>query len=81
MSIYHTDKEAFGALPNGTRVVKKNSEPDDAHTDGETGTIRGSIGAAGSADGICYGYFVEWDNLPGIPVFIVDTRIEVWKSN
>ena len=27
-------------------------------------------------DQATWGYFVEWDDLPGLPVFIASTRIE-----
>ena len=83
-----TDK---GRWPKGTRVKKVQSEPGDAHRDGALGTIVGALGPAspsqraeliielakkgvnGDAE---YFYWVEWDDMLGIPVGIADYRIE-----
>lgn len=77
--------EAPGALPNGTRVEKINSEPGDAHPDGTQGRVVGSWGPLDDETkeqlkekGLppCdYFYFVEWDDIPDIPVGIADRRI------
>jgi hypothetical protein len=54
-----TRQQAKGALANGTRIVKVNSEPGDAHPDGTPGVILGSISHPAIWDGaVCY--FVEW---------------------
>lgn len=54
-------------------VEKINSEPGDAHQNGEIGTVRSVVGPTprdiptqrGVIPKGTYGYFVEWDNLPG----------------
>lgn len=70
-SVAFTTEQAAGAWPNGTRVQKKNSKTDDGHADGALGTVLGSIGAGG-----LLGYFVEWDDRPGLPVFTAGPRLE-----
>jgi len=64
-------EQAEGAWPNGTRVFKTIYKESDAHQVGAKATVVGSLGPA---NGI-YGYFVEWDDMPGIPVFVAGTRI------
>jgi len=67
-----------GALPNGARVSKTNSEPGDGHQDGARGTILGSVADPDNADPEIakqIGYFVEWDDRPGLPVAIASHRI------
>jgi hypothetical protein len=64
-------QQAPGAIPNGTRVQKCNTEPRDDHQDGALATVLGSVGPVNGM----YGYFVEWDDWPGIPVFIRGNRI------
>lgn len=66
----HTTDEAPGAMKNGTRAMKKNSVPMDAHGDGARCTIVGSV-----RDGDEIGYFVEWDDWPGIACGIVASRL------
>lgn len=69
---------APGAWANGMRVEKIGSEADDTHVDGSLATIVGSVGPIPFEDGSNgYGYFVHWDDLPGLPVFIADTRIKL----
>jgi hypothetical protein len=68
--ILPTTEQAAGAWPNGTRVEKANSCETDAHRDGALGTVRGSIAAGGYL-----GYFVEWDDLSGVPVFVAAPRL------
>lgn len=65
-----SDAEAPGAWPNGTRVRKICSSSGDKHTDGALAYVRGSLGAGGMV-----GYFVEWDDLPLVPVFIAGLRL------
>jgi len=62
-----------GAIPNGTRIMKQNSKPDDGNQDGTLGTVLGSIGHPEAG----IGYFVEWDTAPKTAVFIQDKRIKV----
>ena len=56
-----TTAEYENAWPNGSRVIKANSDPCDATKNDERGTIRGSIGnpELGAM------YFIEWDYRPG----------------
>ncbi len=80
-----------GRWPKGTRVKKGHSKPGDTHQDGALGTIVGAWGPAtasqraetiidlaknGINGDIEYIYWVEWDDMPGIPVAITDNRIE-----
>lgn len=61
---------ARGAMPNGMRAKKANSVGDDYHKDGDLATVLSSHGPI-DQDGVAiYGYFVEWDSHPGVPVFI-----------
>jgi len=72
--------EAEGAIPNGARVRKCNSEPGDSFSDGAMGTVLSSIAVlpelAHLAPGSDYAYFVEWDEIPGVPVGVLSRRIE-----
>lgn len=68
--IAFTREQAAGAWSNGTRVQKTNSDRADTHRDGALGTVIGSIGAGGLV-----GYFVEWDDKPGVPVFVAGPRL------
>jgi len=80
-----------GRWPKGTRVRKVNTRPGDTHQDGALGTIVGALGpvtASQRAEAIIdlakngingdveYIYWVEWDDIPGIPVAVADDRIE-----
>ena len=80
-----------GRWPKGTRVKKVRSDPGDTHQDGALGTIVGAWGPLSASqraeiiidlankvpepDIECL-YWVEWDDIPGIPVAIADYRIE-----
>jgi hypothetical protein len=64
-------------LAKGTLVEKINSVPgNDGHGDGALATV---VGVFPAPDDFVkehgYGYFVEWQDLPGVPVFISGTRI------
>ena len=80
-----------GRWPKGTRVRKVCSQPGDAHEDGALGTIVGALGPTspgqraeliielakkGVNGDVEYFYWVEWDDMLGIPVGIADCRIE-----
>lgn len=65
-----TRNEALGAWRNGTRVRKRNSQPDDATTDGTLGTVLGSIG-----DAEVLFYFVEWDDKPRFAVGVMAAKV------
>ncbi len=80
-----------GEWPKGTRVRKVRSEPRDTHQDGALGTIVGAWGPLPAIDRaelipelakkgitedvVCL-YWVEWDDIPGVPVAIADYRLE-----
>ena len=74
------DKQAPGAIPNGRRVKKVNSDPKDRNQDGALGTITQSIGGPEPVfiDGkVCnYMYSVKWDNEPENIVACCDDKIE-----
>ena len=76
MEVVFTSKEAPGALRNGTIVEKVNSESGDSHQDGARATAMGSVGPV-DIPGVPtrYGYFVVWDDMPGLPVWIAGHRI------
>lgn len=65
-----------GAITNGTRVVKIQSEAGDAHPVGSLATVLGSVGHPG----IGIGYFVEWDDQPRMAVFVAGVKIERAKE-
>lgn len=76
MAASYIRDEAPGAWPNGTRVVKLVQEPTDAHAVGAEAVVLGSLGPASYMQHqSIYGYFVEWDDTPGIPCFVLSTRI------
>lgn len=66
--------------PQGTLVEKINSVPgEDGHQDGALATIVRALGpfppVVAEQCGSTYGYFVEWNDFPGIPVFIGGHRV------
>lgn len=70
-----------GAIKNGTRVRKTNAAPKDAHHNGDTGVVMSSpypaIQDPDGPDGkMVFGYFVAWDDMPGVPIFVSGRRIE-----
>lgn len=58
-------------LALGTRIEKTNSDAGDGHADGAPGRV---VAVLGPVADLC-GYFIEWDDLPGLPVFIGPDRI------
>lgn len=74
--------QAEGAIPNGTRIIKRNSEEGDSTPDGTGGVILGSINGvkagvpAAIANGVTYLYFVEWDDKPKVAIGTVDKKVE-----
>jgi hypothetical protein len=75
-----TTEEAPGAIPNGTRVQKIAGDPTDAHVIGDLATVIGSMGPA-ELDGVSvYGYFVHWDDMPEVPVFVAGIKIAEVKE-
>lgn len=66
---------AEGAIPNGARVRKVNSEPSDGNPDGTLGTVLGSFSDPEVQDGAVV-YFVEWDSRPGMAVGVMERKVE-----
>jgi len=80
-----------GRWPKRTRVTKVCSQSGDAHEDGALGTIVGALGPTSPSqraelipelakqgiteDVVCI-YWVEWDDISGVPVAITDYRLE-----
>lgn len=67
---YVTD-QAPGAYANGSKLAKINSEGFDAHGDGDVCTVIGSVLAPNGE----IGYFVEWEDMPGLATFITAERV------
>jgi len=70
--------------PRGTRVEKVGSHEGDGHKNGALATISEYFGPIpadiiGSTGEVIpkgtFGYFVYWDDLPGVPVFVAGHRI------
>lgn len=74
----YTRDEVPGAIPNGTRVMKCNSEETDTHQDGALCTVVGSIEMSDTGK---LAYFVEWDDMKGIAVGIAAHRIKRVEQN
>jgi len=70
----YTKQQADGAWPNGARVYKVNSQPDDATPDGTGGTILGSVDVRDMKKAATFAYFVIWDDKPGLPIGVADTN-------
>lgn len=69
-----TRQQAQGALPNGTRIVKQNSERGDAHPNGTPGVVLGSISHPQVMGGVVF-YFIEWAPKPRTAVGVLGTKI------
>lgn len=73
--------QAPGAIPNGQRIVKINTEPGDIHKDGDTGVVIGSIDVVKAAPSLAnehrtrFFYFIEWDAMPKVVVGVRESRI------
>lgn len=67
-------------MPIGTRFRKIQSEPNAKHEIGDEGYVISSLGPARcpicNADEEHYGYFVIWDDMQDVPVFISGCKIE-----
>lgn len=70
-----TRDRAAGALANGTRIMKVNSEKGDKNPDGALGTVLGSISDPAVQDGAPF-YFVEWDSLPRRAMGVIGAKLE-----
>lgn len=67
--------------PEGARVKKTRSQPDDAHADGARATIVKYLGCASPVGGVPeHCYFVVWDDMPGLPVAIIGSRIRLMPT-
>lgn len=71
--------QALGAMRNGTRVVKVRSQMADAHPDGATGTVVGSLRDSEVANNMVL-YFVKWDTRPGVPVAVISWKLEAFDD-
>lgn len=67
--------QAEGAIPNGATVQKVNSADGDTHKDGALGTVIGSMGPLGDSYPDRFVYCVQWLDLPGVPVWIIGSRV------
>ncbi|MBA7472188.1 MAG: hypothetical protein GH156_00500 [Dehalococcoidia bacterium] len=74
-----------GDIPNGTQVVKVNSEPGDTHQDGTLGTVVGAWEVTKMAKAKLkrlgkrpakWVYWVKFVALPEVPMAIADYRIK-----
>ena len=79
MKVAYIKGQALGAIPNGTRIVKKIYEHKDVHDVGAKGTVLSSVGPTLFEGKPEYGYFVIWDDRPGLAVFVVGYKIEEEK--
>jgi len=70
-----TRNQDNGAIPNGTRIKKVNSEPGDANRDGARGTVLGSLRAPDVMGGLRF-YFIEWDAKPRVAIGCMATKVE-----
>jgi hypothetical protein len=75
---FFTRAEAWGAIPNSTRIVKCRTERGDSVLDGSLGIVLGSLRGPQLATPmgiveLCY--FVEWDALPRCAVAVIELKI------
>lgn len=77
---FFTRSQAPGAIPNGARIVKCLSVPNDTHANGARGTVLGSIRTPQAMQkdfpGVAFSYFVEWDDMPREGQFVLGSRIK-----
>lgn len=67
-----------GTLPPGSRVRKSVRREGDAHGVGALArTVSFPMGPVELEGKQVYGYFVEWDDVPGVPVFVAGDAIEL----
>jgi len=89
LNMQYVDEQAAGAMRNGSRIKKRNSEEGDSQVNGAKGTIIGSFATPKEMLGEkleheffdkfglpTHGYFVEWDALPGIIVGTTNLKVE-----
>jgi hypothetical protein len=73
-----TRNQVEGAIPNGTRIVKCNSEPGDATPDGTPGIVLGSIRypvVPGDPFSGITAYFIEWACKPRVAVGCMEMKV------
>ena len=82
MAVWCED-EAEGAIPNGTRIKKRNTMDGDSVANGELGVVLGSILYPDHLpqqpvykDKVKHLYFVTWDSIPDKPIGTSDYKIE-----
>lgn len=71
---YCTSEAPGAPIPKGEIIEKCNSEPGDAHNNGDSGKVVGSIGPIMDEGQLAYGYFVDFYNF-GQPVFVNGNKI------
>jgi hypothetical protein len=73
-------RQEKGAIYNGRRVRKVNSEPGDHTPDGTEGTVLGSIGSNETimvnGQAIQFGYLINWDHSEADAVFTTNLKVE-----
>lgn len=74
LNVFAVRDEAPGAWPNGTRVLKANSQPTDGTPNGTEGRIVGSVDVSNQGLPARFAYFVIWATRPELPVLCVDTN-------
>lgn len=75
---FYIEGEAIGAIPNGKRIRKHQSEPGDSTPNGTEGTVISSITVPDDMReefGGKFFYWVEWDDKPGMPVGVLDKKV------
>jgi hypothetical protein len=75
---FYVEGEADGAIRNGSRVVKCDSEPGDGHPDGTVGSVISSLAVPNHMRheyGADYFYWVEWESDPGMAVGVLDRKV------
>jgi hypothetical protein len=72
IGVFTTHQDRLAKFPNGLRVIKIKMERGDANPIGTKGTVLGSIVHPDAGTG----YFVEWDSMPKMAVFVVEWKIE-----
>lgn len=81
---YTTEEEPAAKWRNGTRVTKLDEQAGDFTQLGTYGTVIGSIRMPETAPEQFrgqIGYFIRWDNNPGLPVFTREIRLKEVKDN
>lgn len=68
-----------GTFPPGSRVRKNRVRPGDIHQVGALArTLSFPLGPVVRDGREIFGYFVQWDDLPGLAVFVAGDVLELW---